>query len=444
MTTVKWKRVLCAFAALLLLSGCGSTTEELYCLPEASEDYYDLQEALSGVLSQGYGYLAPTAGVRRQPVQLVDLTGDGVMEAVAFFKNEAEGGVWTYIFSKNGDAYEVSATIACAGNSVGAVEYTDLDGSGNLSLMMTGSVSESVTQALEAYRLESGGVRQLLSASCGQYRLVDLDADGAKEIFCLTDGGAEVSAEVSYWRYDGEQMALEGSEKLSSSYSGILSVDSGKLSDGSEAMLISGADGDGPMVTDVYALVDDGFCAVIPEEEILSAEAIRGTYVYPCDINDDGYIEVAKTRQLPLYGEGSNVQWVIDWYSLGNRGDDVLVETTYHSFTENWYLSLPGSWRGQVTVRQSDLATSTTAVSCTSFYRLNQQEKPGEEIMTVYVVTGEEKREYVEAENLTSLYSDNDTIIAVQVSQDAEPWDGSISMAQVSEGFHQIRETEEG
>lgn len=440
---MKWKTVVCALAVLLLLSGCGSTMEELYCLPAASEDYYDLQEALSSVLSQGYGYLAPTAGVRRQPVQLVDLTGDGVMEAVAFFKNEAEGGVWTYIFSKNGDAYEVSATIACAGNSVGAVEYTDLDGSGKLSLMMTGSVSESVTQALEAYRLEAGGARQILSASCGQYRLVDLDNDGAKEIFCLTDGGAEVNAEVSYWRCDGEKMVQEGSEKLSCSYSGILSVDSGKLSDGSEALLISGADGDATMVTDVYALVDNGFCAVIPEEEILSAEAIRGTFVYPCDINDDGYIEVAKTRQLPLYGEGSNVQWVIDWYSLGNRGDDVLVESTYHSFTENWYLSLPESWRDQITARQSDLATATTTVSCTSFYRLNQQDKPGEEIMTIYVITGQEKREYVETENLTSLYSDNDTIIAVQVNQNAKEWDGSISMAQISEGFRQIQETKE-
>ena len=442
---MKWKCVLCALAALLLLlPGCGSTTEELYCLPAASEDYYDLQEALSGVLSQGYGYSAPTAGVRRQPVQLVDLTGDGVMEAVAFFKNEAEGGVWTYIFSKNGDAYEVTATIACAGNSVGAVEYTDLDGSGRLSLLMTGSVSESVTQALEAYRLEGDGARQLLSASCGQYRLVDLDNNGAKEIFCLTDCGAEVGGEVSYWRFDGEKMALEGPEKLSCSYGGILSVDTGKLSDGSEALLVSAADGDGPMVTDVYALVDDSFSAVIPEEEILSAEAVRGTFVYPCDINDDGYIEVAKTRQLPLFGEGSSVQWVIDWYSLGNRGDDVLVETTYHSFGENWYLSLPESWREQVAVRQSDLATATTAVSCTAFYRLNEQGRPEEEIMTVCVVTGQEKREYVETEHLTSLYSDNDTIIAVRVSQEAAPWDGSISMAQISESFHQIQATKEG
>ena len=47
--------------------------DELYCLPKASEDYYDLQEALSQALGNGLSYDAPASGARREPVQLVDL-----------------------------------------------------------------------------------------------------------------------------------------------------------------------------------------------------------------------------------------------------------------------------------------------------------------------------------------------------------------------------------
>ena len=55
---------------LALLAGCGLSYENLYTLPRASEDYYDLQEALNAVLQNGYTYQAPASGARQEPVQL--------------------------------------------------------------------------------------------------------------------------------------------------------------------------------------------------------------------------------------------------------------------------------------------------------------------------------------------------------------------------------------
>ena len=98
-------KILAALLALCLLCGCsGMSVDELYCLPEASEDYYNLQDALNEVLEQNYSYHAPSSGARREPVQLVDLDHDGVDEAVAFFRSNEDGTVSAAIFSRQGES----------------------------------------------------------------------------------------------------------------------------------------------------------------------------------------------------------------------------------------------------------------------------------------------------------------------------------------------------
>ena len=131
-------RIVSLLLIFALLAGCsGLSAQELYCLPEAPEDYYDLQEALSKVISEGLSYHAPASGAHRETVQLVDLNSDGTDEAVAFFRGDGDGAVKTYIFSKQSGIYETTAIIDCAGSGVASVEYADLDGGGGLELLIS-------------------------------------------------------------------------------------------------------------------------------------------------------------------------------------------------------------------------------------------------------------------------------------------------------------------
>lgn len=224
--------------------------DELYCLPKASEDYYDLQEALSQAQGNGLSYDAPASGARREPVQLVDLDHDGTDEAVAFFRSSQDGSVAAYIFARRGSQYELADQIPCSGSAVGAVEYADLDGSGSLELLITCQVSEAVTQALQVSRYQNNAAESLLTAPCGRYVLTDLNGDGAKEILCITDSGAEASAAVTYYTYVGGQMKTGQELRLSENYSDILNIAQGTLEDGTEAVLITGTAED-QMKTDV-------------------------------------------------------------------------------------------------------------------------------------------------------------------------------------------------
>lgn len=432
------KRVKCAalFLVICLLGGCsGMSIDELYCLPKASEDYYDLQEALSQALGNGLSYDAPASGARREPVQLVDLDHDGTDEAVAFFRSSQDGSVAAYIFARRDSQYELADQIPCSGSAVGAVEYADLDGSGSLELLITCQVSEAVTQALQVSRYQNNAAESLLTAPCGRYVLTDLNGDGAKEILCITDSGAEASAAVTYYTYVGGQMKTGQELRLSENYSDILNIAQGTLEDGTEAVLITGTAED-QMKTDVLIQNDQAELTAVDCGTLGSSAQLQGGDLYPRDMDGDGNLEIPKGKVLPEYEAGSGTQWTVEWYGLTAKGKFGLKCSTYHCFDEGWYLELPESWDDTISVREKSETDGACTIHSVGFYQKSSGRKAGTEIVTIYALYGAARQEQVEARGLTSLYSDTDMILAVEINEDAAPWEGTVSVAQLSERFH--------
>lgn len=429
------KRFLIVFFALcLLLTGCsGMNIGELYQLPEAPEDHYDLQTALGEALSQGMQYLAPAAGSRRQPVQLTDLDGDGVDEAVAFFRSTDDGAVKTYIYQNQQGSYQCAAVIDCAGTAVGSVDYLDLEGSGDLELLISCQLSETVTQALQICRYVGGEAATLATVSCNRYRVTDLDEDGEGELICFSDNGSEGCGVGIYGFSDG-QVELLRELRLRGSYSGILSLDEVVLEDDSKALAVTSTLGENQVVYDVITL-RDGEPAVLSSEKLVSNLRSVGA-LYPMDMDEDGRVEFPQLRDLPSYGEGTTLQSVAVWQSLDSKGESFDKVTTYHNAAQGWYLQLPETWTDEITVKETSTATPVSAVEETVFYRLTPQGKAGEEILRIYTLKGTIRQSYPEEHGLTILYSDTDMVCAVGIPEGAEEWDGSITVSQISERFH--------
>lgn len=434
--------------ALLILGGCsGVSAEELYRLPEATEDYYDLQAALNDVLAQGYSYLAPASGARQEPVQLTDLNGDGVDEAVAFFRSAADSAVQVYIFSKENEVYIPAATIDGAGTAVAAVEYADLDGQGDLEIILTCQVSETVTQALQVYRYENGGAVNMLTESCSQYVLSDLDGDRLQELFCITGNGAEASATVEY--YDSVDYELRRSEelRLSFSYDSLRRVQQGTLDGGAKGMLVSGVSSEGVLVTNVFTAEEGSLRQISPREDALRSAPVDGIYVYPTDIDGDGITEVAQAEQLPAGVVDGKSYLAVRWYGISGSGECEDKMLTYQKYDENWYFRFPEYWDGVVTVRETG---GSTAVDAVSFYRILdgenaaaeldvEDEAMAERILTIYSLRGADRQSYAERNEMAILYRDSDVIYAADLNEQAHAWEGTITLAQVSEMFHVLR-----
>ena len=87
----KWAALLLMMSLSLVLAGCAMPKltldpEELYALPELPARYTTLNQQLNAIQESSAEYAAPVSGSNIQPVQMVDLDGDGREEALAFFR----------------------------------------------------------------------------------------------------------------------------------------------------------------------------------------------------------------------------------------------------------------------------------------------------------------------------------------------------------------------
>ena len=138
-----------------LLCACNLRSgDDLYALPRTSVEYDSLRDALQSLLDSGMEYAAPLSGSNTQPVQDVDLDGDGIGEAVAFFKDGS--GLQVYVFRQNEEGEYLEMTrIAGQGIAVNSVAYSQLDGEGNREIVLSWQISSGV-YALSAYSVREG------------------------------------------------------------------------------------------------------------------------------------------------------------------------------------------------------------------------------------------------------------------------------------------------
>ena len=151
-------------ALTLLLTGCFvKTVDELYTLPRHSDEYDRLELAIEKVLtSQNASYAAPVSGVNQQSVQLADLDGDGMDEAIAFLKAAGDKPLRACIFSHADGDYHLTDVIEGDGTSFASVEYVQLTDRPGIELVIGWQLSTDVLQSLGAYSYADGHVSELI------------------------------------------------------------------------------------------------------------------------------------------------------------------------------------------------------------------------------------------------------------------------------------------
>jgi hypothetical protein len=228
-----------------------------------------------------------------------------------------------------------------------------------------------------------------------------------------------------------------GQIRLGTAYDSLLSIQPGVLSDDVPALLVTAAQGEEQLLTEILTLDGDTLTQLASR----TTDYVQGQTLYPQDLDGDGQTEFPEAIPLKAYDSDTAAQSLVAWYSISSR-DTVRKELlTYQD--SGWYLELPDSWETQVTAREDTQATATCTVSSVSFYHLTKSGRPGDELLTVYTLRGESRQDYAEAHGLTILRSDTEVIYAVYLNEDAEPWEGSLSMAQISDQFHSTQAPEE-
>lgn len=357
--------LLSALLLLLPLSGCfAKSTDDLYALPQLPEGYMQLQSELSRIQDAGAERSAPTAGSNRQTVQLEDLDGDGVKEAIAFFKVESdEKPLKIYIFRNESGTYTRAAVIEGEGMNVESVSYADITGDGVKELVAGWQMSAGVKQ-LSVYTVRDYNVSPIITTDYTRYSFLDATGDGQNDLLLLRLSSLELLGEAElYTMRPGGEMEMT-SARMSAGVESISQVRTGRLADGGgSAVFVESVINGSSSVTDVFAF-SDGSLRNLTADGIsgISEQTMRTYTSVNCrDIDGDGITEVPCPVQLPSHSTTATY-WAVEWYAYTHGGVRTLVTTTFHDNTDGWYLVLPEEWSGRVTVRRGDTVSGERTI----------------------------------------------------------------------------------
>jgi len=376
---------------VILLTGClRITADELYSLPEVSEEYLRLQAHINVLLNQGAEFAPPTRGPNRQAVQLVDLNGTGTSEVIAFFAIPGESVLRVYIFELIDGDYTVVETIEGVGTEIESVRYVDMDGDGVVELIIGWQMGPAL-RYMSIYSISNFHSELLVSGvEYSEIAVYDIAGDGTDDVvvFRMPTHDAGAVAELYSLMQDGEPIRQQA--RLSNGIESISRILTGRLIDGSPAIVVDseGAFENGSLVTDIFAMHMDNFTNVsLVTDSGISESTIRHR-MSSSDINKDGIIKVPMLRLLIAQSETE--YFAIDWYAFRSSGFSNLALTTYHNNFDEWFLILPFDWREKVSVRREDAVPGERTIIFSYFA---DPEGPHEDFLKIYKLSGDNAEE---------------------------------------------------
>lgn len=434
----KWTLACLALVLCLGLGGCEfGNVEEMYALPKSSEAYVNLQAKINQE-KKGGEYIAPLSGDNRQTIQLVDMDGDGVQEAVAFFRDTSAAAPLKLVIFKQDDRedYQVYARIEGVGSEIESVEYVQLGGSEGMDILVSWHVSTGV-HSLVGYSFSDGQPVEILRSSYSRYLTADLDDDGLQEVILAQPaGGGSPGLRMEY--YDGRDGILElmSTAPLSEGSTDISSWQVGRTENGVPALFVTSFFGKDVLVTDVFCLKEgQGLRNIAMDPATRRSKDVFHYYagVQPEDINDDGSLEVPVALPVPAYGVSSVDRfWWLAWVDYRADGSRTQAMTTYHS-GDGWYLELPESWTGTFSMQRQE--SSTVGVRTVTFAQGTEEETedPVPFLEISCLVGSDRNRQASQGERFT-LYANDTTIYAAQFLDGG--WDCGLDQQSLTERFH--------
>ena len=432
------KRIFACLAALILClsaAGCGlAGAEDLYSLPRIADTYQKLQTAVDGFLDRGSRYSSPTAGSHRQAVQLEDLDGDGVMEAVAFFKlAEDDEPMQICVFRSVEGEYEQAVLIGGEGSGFDRVAYADLDGDGVLEILAGYQISAEI-KMLCVYRIRDDQPETLFSTGYTQYEATDLTGDGRTDALVVRMNAASATGEAEAFTVSTEGEVHSSRAPLSLGAESLSRLRVTTLAGGENAVLAECVYHATGLVTDLFVWNGGGLRNLTADDASGVSGTARPYNVDSADINGDRVVEIPWPEPMSVQNDGMSY-YRLNWYAYGALGQRFLRAVTYHNYSDGWYYDLEPGWADHVTVRRRDAVSGERAVI---FSVTDGEGNVLYDYLTVSVLTGDNREELAEQPGRLVLAEEGGTIYTAQILYEGDGFGGDLDPETVQTRFHFI------
>lgn len=437
------KRVLLCLVLALCLLGLGGcvfgSVDEMYALPKSSEAYVNLQAKINQEKGDGE-FIAPLSGENRQTIQLVDVDGDDIQEAVVFFRDpEGDAPLRIVVFKQDDQGeYQVYTRIQGVGSEIESIEYVDLGGAGACDILVSWQVGTAL-RTLVGYTITDGQPTEIMRATYSRALTADLDGDGQEEVILAQaeEGGA---TRIEYYDSRDGALILSATAPLSEGTSDISTWTAGLLEEDVPALFVTSFFGRDVLVTDIFVLDERlGLQNLALDQVTRRSDVVFHYYagVEPEDIDGEGLIEVPVAVPVPSYGESSVDQfWWMEWMHYTPDGTRELVMTTYHS-GDGWYLEIPDAWIQGEEIAMCRQESSTIGVRSVTFARTPpgaEEEAEPEPYLEICCLMGSDRGRQAKQNERFTLYGDTTTIYTAEFLDSG--WDCGLDEQSLTSCFH--------
>ena len=411
----RFVRLLALFLMAALLSGCVMTVDQMYRIPRRSERYEDLQIQIDNAMGKMV-YSAPVSGENRQTVQMADLDGDGHSEIIVFAKDTDADPMKVLILFAVTDGYELRYVLESTGTAFDQVLYAQLDGLPGMELIVGHQLSDQVLRNMSAYSFSGETVRMLMNANYSKLLSCDLNTDGCEDLFLIHPGQGEDEHAFAtlYSAVDG-QVVRSAEAELSVTVENLKRIITGTLESGEKAVFVASKAGEESLLTDIFALVDGNLKNVsASSEEGTSVQTLRNYYVYADDIDRDGIVELPEliSMQAPQSRSLGATQHMIRWYSMDASGQRVTKMYTYHNYVDGWYMELEEEY-------SRDIRVDVDGSGGYQLHLYNQSTGESNLLFTLYTLTGEERMNVAQQEDLQEILKTDHVVYAARMGENS-------------------------
>ncbi len=416
--------LLALMSLVCALSGCGmdGTVEDLFTLPRIPDEYTGLNQQIEALLADGYEYAPPTVGQNIQSVQMVDLNGDDVQEAVVFLRKSSDAKpLKILVFEKLGESYALLCTVESSGNSIDSVYYEDMTGDGRNELVVGWKISSTV-QTVAVYNIGREAI-PLMSSSYTRFVVHELNGYTPPALYVMrSDNDGTPLAEVYTWQTNILAVAYRCG--LSSTMADLArgSVVKGTLVGGKTAVFITGVNDSGNAVTDILTWENQGAVVNLTMDETTGKTRLIQPYcqLIPQDVNDDGVTEVP----FPEWWNNGN-DTLTAWQQYTRIGWSYQVAQTYHCSSGGWYFQMPERWWDRVSVKTAEVVAGENQVTVYV---------DDEEVLSLYTITNESRESRAVIGERFVLLRQPGTIYAAELYSAADRY--GVTVQTVNESFH--------
>ena len=390
----------------------------LLSLPRLPEEYVGLQKLYDEILAEGAAYVSAKSGANRQSVQLADFDSDGENEVVSFFKN-ADGTFSVYIHKKFDETYFEIGKADGVGKNIRSVDYINMNAMGELALLVTWDLEDSLQSALSVYSVRDGEMQNVLDLQYLSYYVTDMDLDAQDDIIAVSRDSGEQFNSVAMYSFDGSKCEVKGKTQLSIESDKVVNMVAGLTTSGKRAVYIDSSTLESEYVTDIIYCQNDG--ALMNESidtESGSANVTkRHINVYSSDIDNDGIVEVPLAKMFTGYTDplSSDPLWKINWSEIETGKIVNNSMNTFHNSLEGWFFILPEKWDTDVSaaiVNESNVSQTTFFVPyeiADDNYSMSYDETNS--LVTIYAVSADNADTFIRKNRDVTIIKETETTV---------------------------------